>query len=54
MRTKAARLLRLAAKLAAHGLALGSYVPEIVGGGLSVALAWWVRDAVEPAPEASS
>lgn len=35
-------------ELAAHGVALPTWVPEITGGVLSVALAWWVRPVIEP------
>lgn len=35
-------------ELAAHGMALPTWVPEITGGVLSVALAWWVRPVIEP------
>lgn len=33
----------LAHELAVHGVALPSFGPELVGGGLAVALSWWVR-----------
>lgn len=36
----------LAHELAAHGHALPSLVPEVVGGVLAVALSWWVRPAI--------
>lgn len=42
----------VAQELALHGLALRAYVPEIVGGLLSLGLALWVRDAVAAEPEA--
>jgi L-lactate permease len=29
----------------------GPYVPDIVGGLLGVALAWWIRDCIEPLEE---
>lgn len=44
----------VAHELAAQGLALGNYVPEIVGGLLSLGLALWVRDAIAAEPEASA
>lgn len=50
----------LAHEAAAHGLVVRAFVPEIVGGLLSVALAWWVRPAIAtdeafgPTPEASA
>lgn len=41
-------VVTLAHELVAHGLRLPAFAPEIVGGLLSVALAWWVRAEVEP------
>jgi hypothetical protein len=38
----------LAHEAAAQGLPVRSLVPEVAGGLLSVALAWWVRPAVAP------
>ena len=38
----------LAHELAVHGVSLRSYLPQIVGGLLSVLLAWWVRKHVPP------
>ncbi len=38
-------------ELAVHGLVLRDFVPEIIGGVLSIALAWRVREAVSPLEE---
>lgn len=47
-------MVAAAHELAVHGLALPSYGPEIVGGLLSIGLAFWVRDAIRPLPEGSA
>ncbi|MEM7158063.1 MAG: hypothetical protein AAF799_34800 [Myxococcota bacterium] len=41
----------LAHELAIHGIAIRAYVPEIIGGLVSVLLAWWVRPEIEPQKE---
>jgi hypothetical protein len=43
----------LAHEAAAHGVRVPSLAPEIVGGVLGVALAWWVRPAIAPQEDAS-
>ena len=41
----------LAHEAAAHGVMVRALVPEIAGGLLCVALAWWVRPELEPQEE---
>lgn len=41
----------VAHELAIHGVGIRAYVPEIIGGLVSVLLAWWVRPQIEAQKE---